>query len=55
MGLKKHRLLDGGEGKQNQGVIFFEDEGFRKGQQRKRSKRLAGKQRKATSKVREPN
>ena len=28
-GLKKHRLLDGGEGDKNQSVIIFEDEGIR--------------------------
>ena len=52
MGLKKHRLLDGGEGEQNQGVKIIEDEGIRRGQHRKRSKRSVGKQLQETRKVR---
>ena len=55
MGLKNHSLLYGGEGEQNQGVIFFEDEGFQRGQQWKRSKRLVGQEWQASSKVRAPD
>ena len=55
VGLKKHRLLDRGEGEQNHDVRFFEDEGVWRGQQQKRSKHSAGKQRQATIKVRDPD
>ena len=55
MGLKNHRLLDGVEGKQNQGGRFFEDEVVRKGKQQKRIKRSVGQKCQATSKVRIPD
>ena len=55
VGLKNHRLVYGGEGKNNQWGRFFDDEVIRKGQKRKWSKRLVGKQQKATSKVMAPD
>ena len=36
MGFKNNRLLDGGQGEQNQGDRFFKDEGFWRGQHQNR-------------------